>query len=221
MTQMALRFVVLGDMVESRRRSNRAKLADRVRDVLKQLGNDFAAYLQAPPMATRGLDEFSAVFKDPSGAFDLQVRLNLFLWPSRFRMAAVWGEVDVAPDATDAALMDGPAFHDAAARLRSMKRDGRMFAIEGKTIDRSTSSLATALGSAHQAMTASLKARTIETLRVLYDRPPGEDPPTQEEIARSMALKSRQAVSDALRRANFDTLRDIEDALRGWLRSLT
>ncbi len=217
---MARRFVVLGDMVESRQRPDRDQLVGQVRDGLARLGADFERFLQAQPVITRGLDEFSAVFADPSGAFDFLVRLNLSMWPARFRMAAVLGEVDIEADSTDAAVMDGPAFHRAAARIGALKADGRTFAVEGDAIDPAAAALATALGSAHQSMTASLKGRTIETLRQLHGRPPGEAPPTQEEIAKAMQLTSRQAISDALRRADSGTLQQMEDALRQWLAEL-
>lgn len=217
---MPLRDVLLGDMVVSRDRDDRGALADAVRAALADLAARHADAFRAPPVLTRGLDEFSAVLTAPDRAFDVVARLNLVLWPVRFRAVLVRGAIDVDPDGHDAAAMDGPAFHLAAATIDAMKTDGRLFAVTGEGLAPSACALATALGSAHQTMIAGLKPRTAETLRRLTDHAPDATPPTQDEIARTMGLSSRQAVSDALRRADHATLERMQDALRTWLTDL-
>lgn len=217
---MPLRNVLLGDMVDSRDRDARDELADAVRDALAEVAARFDDAFSAPPVLTRGIDEFSAVLTRPDAAFDVVVWLNLRLWPATFRAVLVRGDVDVHPDDGDAAAMDGPAFHAAAATLDAMKTDGRLFAVTGPDLDGPSADLATALGSAHQTMVVALKPRTVETLRHLSDHARDETPPTQDEIARAMGLSSRQAVSDALRRADHDTLERMQRALRAWLASL-
>jgi hypothetical protein len=217
---MQYRFVALGDMIESRHRLARKQLSVQLEAVLASLNRDFASALQAPPTTIRGLDEIAGVFRDPAVVFDYLVRLNLRLFPARFRLAVVYGGLDVAANASDARPMDGPAFHHAAERIEAMKRKAQVFSIQGDGIESPTASLATILGSVHQAIISDLKPRTIETLQHIYGRPPDAHPPTQEEIAAAMGLKSRQAVSRALVRANYHILRQIEETMRQWLLTL-
>ncbi len=214
------RIVVLGDMVRSRDRVERGRLADRLTDTLDRLNGQFADQVQAPLTMARGIDEISGVFRRPEAVFDMLVRLNLYVWPAFFRFSVVRGEVDVHRDSRDASKMDGPAFHKSAAAIESLKASGLLLHLDTGLCDPASEKLYSLLGTAHLKLLAQLKQGSIRVLKAYYQALPGQDTPTQDEVAARIGFKSRQAVSDALQRADYDFLVKIEDAMRDWARGL-
>ncbi len=108
-------FVLVGDMIHSRAIRERHKMAQRVEAQIRLVNRRWRGAWIAPLTTTRGMDEISGVLREARPAFDIVVFLNSALHPARFRSALASGAVDVAPESGDAAAMDGPAFHRAAA----------------------------------------------------------------------------------------------------------
>jgi hypothetical protein len=98
-------YVIAGDLIASRKAPQRTLLARRIERELAALAEEHSALWIAPPVTTRGIDEISCVLRQPEPACDVAVRLNLALWPQRFRVALASGEIDVATDSGDAAMI--------------------------------------------------------------------------------------------------------------------
>lgn len=212
-------FVMTGDMVHSRQQGERAELGRRVEEVLVRLNERFAAGLQAPVATTRGIDEISGAWHDPTHAFDLVLQLHLALWPVRFRVVLSRGAVDVGADGEDAGAMDGPAFHAAADHMKVIASEDRDFGMLHDDAPEMARLIEHA-ASLELALLAAMKPRTVDTLRAHLDRHPDETAPAQAVIAERIQAGTRQAVSDALRRADYLRLARLEETIRTCLSSL-
>jgi hypothetical protein len=204
-------YVLVADLVASRRAPARRTLGRRLEDVLAACAREFA--WRAPLMSTRGLDELSGVLAAPAPAFDVCAWLNEALWPQRFRFALACGGIDVAPDSTAAADMDGPAFHLAADALARARAADLPFAVNLPGRDGAACALIEALGTLHGAMTAQWTPGAARAMLAL--RQAG----TQREAAKALGI-TQQAISRALRRARQHELDAARTAVRTWLATL-
>lgn len=196
-----------GDLVQSRAGTNRSRLGTKIRQQLARLAELHASQLLAPPTLTRGIDEFSAVFAKPAPAFDFLIALNEALRPQRFRLGIGTGTIDVARRSRNAALMDGPAFHHAAAALKRARDEKRNLAIHAPEVPTAITDTIEALAACHQALTlphSDAQAMAVRALRTHT---------TAVAAAESLSI-SPQAVSQARRRSHFDLLMEIERAAR-------
>lgn len=172
---------------------------------MAHLSERFASVLLAPPVMTRGIDEFSAVFRAPGEVFDFTVALNEQIWPLRFRVGVGVGAIDVAERSRNAARMDGPAFHRAAAALTRARDTETTFAIEAPDAAESDIRAIEALALAHATIADSWTpavARIVVALRRW---------PTGSAAARELGI-TQQAVSRARRRASLAVLQVVERA---------
>jgi hypothetical protein len=207
------RFAIVADLVESRLAEDRSEAAQRIRAAMRAIGRNFRTDFLAPPVHTKGIDEFSAVLARPDHLFDVAVAVNLEVWPMRFRFGVGGGTIDVGARSKDASAMDGPAFHRAADALHRANEDRLAFALELPGRDPAQVAVIEALGAAHKAISADWTqsaARVVTTYRRRH---------TQVATARMLGV-SQQFVSKELERAHYRTLEQIESAAREWFSSL-
>lgn len=205
------RYVLIADLVASRRAPGRRSLGKRLEEVLAACAREFA--WQAPLMSTRGLDELSGVLAAPRSAFDVCARLNEALWPQRFRFALARGAIDVAPDSAVAADMDGPAFHSAADALARARTADLPLALALPGSDPAVCALVEALGLLHGALAAQWTPGSARAMLALRQAS------TQRVAAQALGI-TQQAISRALRRARQRELDEARTAVRGWLATL-
>lgn len=208
-------YVLVGDLVSSRSIPNRPQLGERIRTALSEMGKSGIAdeIWLAPPVTTRGIDEFSAVFRRmPRPAFDVVVDLAMAIWPCRFRCAIGYGIIDVGLASRNAGTMDGPAFHHAADALERARRHRRTLAL-GIPACGSEITLVESLAQFHAVTMAGWSESEFAAVRARrYAR-------CQTDAARVLGI-TQQAISDALRRAKFQVLTDAQNAIREWFASL-
>jgi len=111
------RCVVLGDVVASRDATDRAAVGAALDTGIDRANDAAADSLHAPFTVLKGVDEVGGVLTRPDDAYDAMRAIVEALHPHEIRFGVAWGTVDVAPNATDVAAMDGPAFHRADEAL--------------------------------------------------------------------------------------------------------
>jgi flagellar hook-basal body complex protein FliE len=89
------RFVIQADLVGSRKISERAKFAQTLKAALKEVNRKYGSALQAALEITKGIDELSAVIRDPAVAPSMILDLAIRIHPHAFRVVLVHGEVDI------------------------------------------------------------------------------------------------------------------------------
>jgi hypothetical protein len=199
------RIAVSGDLVGSRLEAQRRSLARTIESTLRHLGTVYKEQFLARPELTRGIDEFSAVFKDPSPLFDFMVKLNESLWPARFRLGIGIGSIDVGERSGRAGRMDGPAFHFAAEALEEARHKDAVLVIRPPRPNSADIRAIEVLALAHAAIVSRWTpsaARVIGAIRAAG---------TQEAAARDLRI-TQQAASKAALRGDFRVLRELEDA---------
>lgn len=207
-------YALAADLIASRNAPARPELSVEIEQALVDAAEDYAAEWHAPPVTARGLDEVSAVLLRPTHAFDVVVRINETVWPSRFRFALASGAIDIAADSRDAAAMDGPAFHRAADAIAKIDASGDPLGLDLDDANPQATAMAMCLARLHAEL---LRDRTKAQHAVVRAYRRLE---TQQAVAADMNI-TQQTVSDHLRRARFDDVRRIEDVLRSWLESIT
>lgn len=196
---------ISGDLVGSRKATNRTQLAERIDHVLAGLIEPFQSHWLAPPMLTRGLDELSAAMDSLMPVFAFGVALNEALWPHRFRLGVGVGLVDIGLETGVAARMDGPAFHLAAEALDAARCTRRPLIIRHPAADPVLVLALEALADAHAALVEGwtpAAARHVPLIRTSGH---------QVSVAATMGV-SQQVVSRTLGRARYRTLCNIETA---------
>lgn len=196
---------VSGDLVGSRNLRNRNELAPMIERAMAVASQSRDAGWLAPPMLTRGLDEFSAALESLLPVFDFSVALNEALWPLRFRIGIGVGAVDVGLETGLASRLDGPAFHLAAEALADARATRRPLVIRDPSADPVLLAALEALAQAHGALVEGwtpAAARQVPMMRTAGH---------QARVAGMLGV-TQQAVSRTLTRARYRDLRDIEDA---------
>lgn len=203
------RFAVVGDVIGSRKLDDRPRLGTKLDQALKKTAN---ADWQAPPIRTRGVDEFSALASTPQAAITLAEALCLRATPIPVRIAIAEGPLDVRAKGRDASKMDGPAFHRAAETLERAKHEQLWIAF---ALDKDP----TAQRLAEQSLALAFNVINEWTDRVRDVAILARQNHTQAQIASKLDI-SQQAVSAALARGKADRAFRILDAAQHWLTNL-
>lgn len=119
---------VIGDVVQSRKVSERSGLQKQLQATLGRINRKRRKTLVSPCTITLG-DEFQAVYRDASSLFSDFLVLLHDVYPVRVRFSVGIGELSTPVNRKHAIGMDGPAFHAARAGLSELKRPNLMFRI--------------------------------------------------------------------------------------------
>lgn len=202
---MTKRCVVLGDVVESRDIPDREAFHERLLSACARVNDAYEGTIVAGFTLQKGVDEFGGVLESPARVYDVVDTIARHVHPEEVRFAVCWGAVDVAPDANDVQRMDGPAFHRADELQQSIADTPFRFAM-----DLQDPPLDTTLADEINLLLLRKAEWTTRQHRVAarYD-----DLESQAAVADELDI-SQPAVSQALSRANYRVLREIEDRLR-------
>lgn len=188
--------VIIGDLVHSRKLSNRRYLPRRIRAATRKVSQDFKREIVAPLMLTKGIDELSGVLRRSDHSYRICSRLNDIMKPVEFRFVIVRGTLDVAISKRDAREMDGEAFHRAAALMRRAKRARQFYRFAlGPQFDELNEWISEMANLVH--VIKRTWTHRQEKLVDLY-----RDLGTQKEVAGRLNI-TQQAVSDALAQAQW------------------
>lgn len=197
-------YVLLGDVIESRDIDDRAAFGETLTAALDAVNERYGEHLRADLRTMKGIDEVGGVLEDASVVYDVLKTLSDALHPHQLRVAVCHGRIDVNPDASEVAAMDGPAFHDATEALEGLESNGLLFAFEADnpTVDDLLSSTVN--------LVLTLREDWTETeFRVVRAR---ERHDSQQAVAAELD-RSQQAVSAALGRAHWQRIRTAETTL--------
>lgn len=207
---MTHHFVLIADLVHSRRVEDRPAFESRLEAALRRVRTLPGVDWHAPLEAVKGIDELSSVLLTPDRAFDVAWQVNLRVWPESFRFVLAHGEIDVGWETRRAGPMDGPAYHRAAAGITRARDDGLPFALDLPGVPSTQTAVVESLAHLHDTIVAEWSAREAEFVRA-YD-----ELGRQGDVAERFDV-SQQAVSKALRRARDHELHDARRAIAAWL----
>jgi len=209
--------VVIGDLVGSRAVRGRKSAARRIERTLAEVtaelteteGVDLFAAL---PAFVKGIDEISAVFWRPAKSYAWCRMINQRIAPMVFRFAIARGAIDIGLDAAKVSRMDGPAFHKAAGGIEQARKRDQLFSISCG-FPGSPDELLTVLANTVQSLFSKLSEhqRSVVSLYEIHGN--------QSQVAKVLGI-TQQAVSDALRAAQFRLLDSANNAIDNFLSSI-
>jgi hypothetical protein len=201
------RYVLLGDLVDSRRVPERAKFGAALNRILTQLNAGWGDVLHAPFSRLKGVDEIGAVMSSFKSGYRLVRTLEEALYPRRMRVAVSYGDVDVEPGGKAVAAMDGPAFHLASAELTGLKSSAYLFSLRS---GHPSDALASALFNQLLLPTYRWTPRQRKIVRTYRELS------RQQAVAKKLRI-SQQAVSQALRSVDWSAFKESETRLETFL----
>lgn len=204
------RCVIVGDVVDSRSRTDRERLRTALEAGLDRANEVAREGLVAPFAVLKGVDEVGGVLETPAEAYAAIRAIAEALHPAEIRFAVVYGAVDVAPDADDVAVMDGPAFHRADELLATAETDDRWVGVDLGDGD----DLLRTLLSDHVDLLFMIKANWTERQTEVVRLYRTED--TMDAVADRLGV-SVQAVSQTLQAARARAVFDVEATLEAAL----
>lgn len=206
---MPSRYVLLGDVVRSRRIDDREAFRERLAETCAALNDDYGESIDADFRVLKGIDEVGGVLSSLRSVYGIVRDLFEGLRPYEMRLALAHGSIDVEADSRDVARMDGPAFHRAAELLSGLEEGDLLFDMDARdpTLDAALADEINLLLVVRQGWTD----RQREVVEA-YQRH-GE----QTAAARELGV-TQQAVSDALRRSSWPLVDAIEERLASTLR---
>jgi hypothetical protein len=193
--------VVLADVKGSRRRRDRADLANRLPLVLRRLNRQHRRALLGRFEVQKGVDEFGGVLRASAPLGTVVRDLWEGLHPVPVRLAVVRGPLDVRPRSGRAGLpgvraFDGPAFHAAAAAAEELRSQERFLRLRPRTPGTERLELLADAAYLHLLRWTPRQLAVVQAYRQAGG---------QAKAGRALGI-SQPAVSDALTRAQARTL---------------
>ena len=204
--------VISGDMVRSRLISQRNRFSQKLGLVLETTNNEFHEELFAPITVTKGIDEISAVLKRPDLSYLICRTLNSRIYPHFFRFAIVTDVLDVGLNTRDARQMDGNAFHLASHMLLLGKKKNKPYFFKVSADTKELDSLLEELTNLIHITRLSWTPKQYRMIQ-LYCKLEN-----QVEVAKKLKI-TQQAVSDSLKKSNFEDLKVSEESVDALLKT--
>ena len=200
-------FVLLGDVVDSRKIENRTAFDKKLQESLSAATRMFGNAFVLPLQAWKGLDEVAAVLATPYELYPLLSVIQDRVAPQKFRFVLAEGSIDVMPQNGDVREADGSAFHGAAESMQQLKREGLLFSCKtGNALwDTAYSTQVNLLLLLKDDWTE--RQRSIYTAYVKSGR--------QEEVAATLQV-TQQTVSKTLQAIKAAQVQKLEAALQNW-----
>lgn len=203
-TESRTQYVVLVDIVDSRKIENRETFESRLKNAFESVNESEAESLSTPLTQMKGIDEFGCVLTTVSPLPDIITGILDRIHPTYARFAIASGEIDIGTERETVAEMDGPAFHRASAMLDSIENEELYVGVDtNREIDGLAASALNLLVLEREDLTD----RQVEVI-LAYERHG-----TQASAGEELGLQ-QQAISNTLRRANYMRRREIQRNLR-------
>ena len=126
------KIVLIGDIVASKKISNRAAVQRKLNRLFDGINAD-NKFLDSPYTITLG-DEFQAVYKNADEIFGDIWKILFALYPERARFSIGLGNISTKINRRQAIGMDGPAFYNAREGLNELKNNLYLLNIKGEEI---------------------------------------------------------------------------------------
>jgi len=207
MVKNSSKYVLLSDIVGSRKIKDRKGFETKLTKTLQQVQERYAGIFEMPIQVWKGLDETAAMLNEPWHLYKVMDAIDAGIAPERMRFVLVKGVVDVLPKQGTIAEADGAAFHTAAAEMLLLKKSGLKFSCQtgNKAFDTAWQAQVNLLWLVKQDWT--------ERQRSLY-RLYGETG-LQEEVAKRLNI-SQQNVSKTLKSIAATQVQTLEKGLAEW-----
>lgn len=201
-------WVLLADVVGSRSIPNRPAFELTFKKAIEKVNEQYAAAMLLPVKGWKGLDELAALLKTPKPIYAIASLLNSELAPEHMRLSVVQQDLDIIPTDKDIRSADGPAFHEAAAQMLQLKKEGLLFGIKGtdNVLDAQLAVSVNAL--------LMLKANWTERQKAIYTAYCQTE--NQQTVASQLAI-SQQTVSKTLITIKASQVQLLEARLQQWL----
>jgi hypothetical protein len=197
------RYVLLGDVVNSRAIEDREAFQGRLREACAAVSEAYAVDVDAGLDVLKGVDEVGAVLDRVRHLYDVVDEFAERLRPQRVRLAVARGAIDVGGETV--AEMDGPAFQRADRVLARIEDEDALFGFEADD------DVVDPLIEGQVELLLVLKGRRSEREREVVRR--YDELGTQAAVAEALGV-SQPAVSKTLDRALYAEVRTLEGRLR-------
>jgi hypothetical protein len=201
-------YALIGDLVASRRMTNRPAVQRRLKDVLAALNEGLGGALAVPLRLTAG-DEVQGLLRHPEAVVEVVTRTGDEIHPARF----AWG-LGAGPVATDLSddisVVDGPCLHRARDAVREASRSGLWLEVQG---------LPPLEGAVLRALMGLMGAIRSDWTRKELTYARAARSGSQREVAERFGV-NESTVSRGLSRAHFRTVLEGEQAARELLGSV-
>jgi len=207
MKKSGLKYVLLSDVVASRKIKDRKGFEKKLAATLQKVQQQYAHVFEMPIQVWKGLDETAAMVKDPWQLYPVMDKIDEGLWPYKMRFVVVRGEIDVLPQNGDISKADGEAFHMAAAQMLELKRAGLKFRCQtgNEAFDKAWQGQLNLLWLVKETWTE----RQHQVYRMYCQTG------VQEEVARRLKI-TQQNVSKTLKSIAATQVQSLEINLAGW-----
>ncbi|MDO9517151.1 MAG: SatD family protein [Methanosarcinaceae archaeon] len=130
-------YVLLGDVISSRRISDRERFQNEFEEVLEKINTVYVEDIFANFKILKGIDEIGGVLSTMSNVYKIINEILEQLHPNRIRFVLIFDYIDIGLETFDISKMDGPVFHKASDTLSTLKKSKLMFemSISDKMID--------------------------------------------------------------------------------------
>ncbi|HDO19342.1 MAG TPA: hypothetical protein ENG74_01300 [Thermoplasmatales archaeon] len=201
--------VIVGDVIKSGKIRERDRYWSSLQDVTNSINTKYREEFYAPITILKG-DEISAVLNRLHFSYAIMRDFQEMFYPYQIRFVSVYDEIDIALETRNASLMDGPAFWKANEYLEYIKKRKLYFKFDfgNNVIDNMLTTIAN--------LVAFIKYDWSEREKEIIDL--YEKTKRQEIVAKEFNI-SQQSVSDALKRAHWQIVRESEEVILKVLRS--
>ncbi|MEW6011621.1 MAG: SatD family protein [Euryarchaeota archaeon] len=123
-------YLLLGDVLSSRKIKNREKFQSKIIESSSKLNNIYEKDFYAKLSIIKGSDEIGAVLVNLRPVYPIINFLSQYLYPNYLRFVVVKGAIDTSVSTKDVSKMDGPVFHQAADYMLSLKQEKLIFKMD-------------------------------------------------------------------------------------------
>lgn len=196
--------VLLGDVVSSRKISDREKFQRKLSETCKKINSMYAEDIYSDFKILKGIDEIGAVLSTMASIYEIITIILDQLYPESVRFVLALDYVDTALETMDVARMDGSAFHRASGMMARLKKTKLMFdlSVDDEVIDAAVAGQINSI----LLLKSDWSARQHQVVREY------EKTKNQYEVANNLGI-TQQAVSKTLNRLKWKQIRDIEKKL--------
>jgi len=197
-------YLLIGDVVDSRKIRNREEFQERLRELLEDINQKFKGDIYAQFKILKGVDEFGGVLKEPSNIYEIIKKIHENILPKKVRSVLAKGGIDVSLEKKDVEYMDGPVFHRANELMEDLKKSKFYFQL--KVSDELIDS---AIFGQINALMLLKNDWTEKQFSVIQKY---QELGSQNKVANEMGI-TPQAISKSLDRSNYKKIKQIERKL--------
>lgn len=207
MKRKIIPYVLLGDVVGSRKIKGRKQFEKKLAATLQWVNKQYGQVFKLPVKNWKGLDEIAAITMQPQHIYKIISGINARLYPQQMRFVFTAGNIEMKRGVTDISQLDGEAFHKAAQLMLELKKENFLFKCNSDGQDDAAFN-----NQVNAAWLAKMKF-TEKQMQVysLY-----AETGNQEEVAGKLKI-SQQHVSKTLNAINGIALLKLEKNINDWV----